>query len=160
MDHPPLEDLPETEFINATIEPGKVLQLDIKAEKGQKIIWNFRTEGHDIRFGVSFEVNKQVIINSCRVDSHELTQKGTLHVEKTGKCKIYPLFLIASMYMYTRFLQGICVSRHFTVGQFVQYVHQERASLCHDRQEHLKFMLAPAMLGPFGRQTPQLWHQK
>ncbi|CAG7721232.1 unnamed protein product [Allacma fusca] len=65
------------------VGPGQTHTVDVKANIGEKINWNFLTDSCDIIFGVEFNKTED-IIKPCRVDSHLCLQKGFISCEKSG----------------------------------------------------------------------------
>ena len=81
-----LEILPANKLLSCVVEPKKQFTVEAKASAGERLLWNFTTEDHDIGFKVEFEDGSTVVQN-CRVDSHKLLQKGALKVKKSGICE-------------------------------------------------------------------------
>ena len=81
-----LELLPPEELQSCVVEPKKQFEVEIKASTQERILWNFKTEDHDIGFKVEFEDGSNVV-QFCRVDSDRLLQKGSLKVGKSGTCE-------------------------------------------------------------------------
>ena len=83
---PRYETLPEKEMVETEISPGKKHTIQINAQAGSTLSWNFRTEQYDIGFSVDLD-DTEKIIKYARVDSHMTLQKGIITCQKTGKCK-------------------------------------------------------------------------
>ncbi|CAH0556097.1 unnamed protein product [Brassicogethes aeneus] len=77
---------PETthqrEYVTATVKKGEKLVLDfIVAEEGCFLRWDFKSEGHDIRFGVTLkdaDGNVSPAIHHRRVAAHQMAENGVL----------------------------------------------------------------------------------
>ncbi|XP_076673921.1 SEC14-like protein 2 [Andrena cerasifolii] len=80
-----LEKDKQTDFTTVTIKKGGKLELDVAAsEIGSLLSWEFRTEDHDIKFGiVKKDTNgkKKEIIPIKRVAAHQLDEIGILTCE-------------------------------------------------------------------------------
>ncbi|XP_019881886.1 SEC14-like protein 2 [Aethina tumida] len=72
----------QREYVTATIKKGDKLVLDfIVADEGCFLRWDFKTEGHDIRFGVTLkdaDGNTSPAIHHRRVASHQIAESGVL----------------------------------------------------------------------------------
>lgn len=73
------------DFVTTTIRKGSKLELDISAsETGSLLSWDFRTEGHDIKFGI---LKKEIsgvakeVIPLRRVAAHQIDEVGILNCE-------------------------------------------------------------------------------
>ncbi|XP_017781925.1 PREDICTED: SEC14-like protein 2 [Nicrophorus vespilloides] len=78
-----LEKLPDDkDFVQETIKKGAKISLDfIVADEGCFLKWEFRTDGHDIRFGVSCRDEEGVVheaVQLRRVASHQMDVAGVL----------------------------------------------------------------------------------
>ena len=82
----PVEVLPEQDFVSQTVEPGKFISVEVRVDAGDFMLWNFKTDDHDIGFQLDYE-DTEPIIPFCRVDSHKFLQKGIIRCEFSGKCK-------------------------------------------------------------------------
>ncbi|KAG5899924.1 hypothetical protein JTB14_002475 [Gonioctena quinquepunctata] len=73
---------PKKEFKNAVIKKGDKLVLDfIVAEEGCFLRWEFRTEGHDIKFGITLKDENGVespVVRHRRVSSNQLDESGVI----------------------------------------------------------------------------------
>lgn len=71
-----------TDFTTTVIKKGRKLTLDyIVADEGCVLRWEFRTEGHDIRFGITYcdtEGNESPAIRFQRVASHQVNESGVI----------------------------------------------------------------------------------
>ncbi|CAG7721379.1 unnamed protein product [Allacma fusca] len=76
----------EDEMIQEEIEAGQDFTVEVDAERGNQICWNFKTFDYDIGFSVNFQGNEgdESIVKNCRVDSHIHVQKGMITCEKQG----------------------------------------------------------------------------
>ncbi|KAJ8964509.1 hypothetical protein NQ314_004797 [Rhamnusium bicolor] len=74
--------VPKKEFISTVIKKGDRLTLDfIVAEEGCFLRWDFRTEGHDIRFGVTLKDEEGIespAVRHRRVAAHQIDESGVL----------------------------------------------------------------------------------
>lgn len=55
--------------------------------------WDFRTEGHDIRFGISCkdaEGNVSPVIRHRRIAAHQMDESGVVACQAPATCKIIP----------------------------------------------------------------------
>jgi len=78
------EDFPETEMTTASVLACQKLDLEYDvAEAGTKISWGFKSVDYDVGFGVLCD--EVEVTDFCRVDSHVLTQKGSIISERPGK---------------------------------------------------------------------------
>ncbi|XP_076473337.1 SEC14-like protein 2 isoform X4 [Bombus vancouverensis nearcticus] len=72
-------------FTTVTIKKGGKLELDIPAsEMGSLLSWEFRTENHDIRFGIvkkDYNGTQKEVIPMRRVAAHQLDEIGILTCE-------------------------------------------------------------------------------
>ncbi|KOC67182.1 SEC14-like protein 2 [Habropoda laboriosa] len=72
-------------FTTVTIKKGGKLELDLPAsEMGSILSWEFRTENHDIRFGIVKKDNNgsyKEVIPMRRVAAHQLDEIGILNCE-------------------------------------------------------------------------------
>ncbi|EFA12792.2 SEC14-like protein 3 [Tribolium castaneum] len=70
------------QFTTAVIKKGEKLKLDfIVVEEGSFLKWEFRTEAHDIRFGISLidaEGNVTPVIHHKRVAAHQIDESGVI----------------------------------------------------------------------------------
>jgi len=82
--HEIYEDFPESEMTTASVLACQKLDLEYDvAEAGTKISWGFKSVDFDVGFGVLCD--EVEVTDSCRVDSHVLTQKGAIISERPGK---------------------------------------------------------------------------
>lgn len=71
------------------------LEFDV-FEKGSSITWKFKSEGHDICFGIFHEETE--ILPIKRVESHKEIQMGELECDKIGKYRV----VFDNSYSYTK----------------------------------------------------------
>lgn len=73
------------DFVTTTIRKGSKLELDISAaELGSLLSWDFRTEGHDIKFGIFKKESggsAKEIVPLRRVAAHQIDEVGILNCE-------------------------------------------------------------------------------
>nr|XP_033185047.1 SEC14-like protein 2 isoform X3 [Bombus vancouverensis nearcticus] len=78
-------------FTTVTIKKGGKLELDIPAsEMGSLLSWEFRTENHDIRFGIvkkDYNGTQKEVIPMRRVAAHQLDEIGILTCEVPSTCE-------------------------------------------------------------------------
>ncbi|CAH1987338.1 unnamed protein product [Acanthoscelides obtectus] len=76
------ENGPKKEYIKAVVKKGHKLTLDyIVAEEGCFLRWDFRTEGHDIRFGVTMRDENGLnspVVRHRRVAAHQIDESGVV----------------------------------------------------------------------------------
>ncbi|XP_018568661.1 SEC14-like protein 2 [Anoplophora glabripennis] len=76
------ENGPKKEYTVAVIKKGRTLTLDfIVAEEGCFLRWDFRTEGHDIRFGVTLkdeQGEESPVVRHRRVAAHQIDESGVV----------------------------------------------------------------------------------
>jgi len=65
-------------------------------EKGSSIVWKFKSDGHDISFGI-FHGEREVLPLK-RVDAHKELQTGKLECERPGKYTV----VFDNSYSYTK----------------------------------------------------------
>jgi len=72
----------KTEFESTVVKKGRKFTLDfVVAEDGCALKWEFRTDGHDIRFGISYcdqEGKISPAIRLQRVASHQVAEVGVI----------------------------------------------------------------------------------
>ncbi|XP_076277712.1 SEC14-like protein 4 [Lasioglossum baleicum] len=75
----------QTDFTTVTIRKGGKLELDMHAsEMGSLLSWEFRSDDHDIKFGIlkkDTDGSKKEIIPVRRVAAHQLDEIGILNCE-------------------------------------------------------------------------------
>jgi len=77
----------EEGFMTMKVAAREKMKLEIEIEeKGVKLEWKFQTQGHDIAFGIEFELPGAVDIPVRRVDSHKEMQEGKIIAQGKGKC--------------------------------------------------------------------------
>lgn len=73
------------DYTNETVKKGKQLCLDfIVAEEGCVLKWDFRTEDHDIKFGIIYRNSEGVenhVISLHKVNSHMVSEVGAVNCE-------------------------------------------------------------------------------
>ncbi|KAJ8918626.1 hypothetical protein NQ315_013132 [Exocentrus adspersus] len=76
------ENGPQREYKTAVIKKGHKLTLDlIVADEGCFLRWDFRTEGHDIRFGITLKDEQGVespVVRHRRVAAHQIDESGVI----------------------------------------------------------------------------------
>ncbi|VEN40858.1 unnamed protein product [Callosobruchus maculatus] len=76
------EDGPKKEYTRVVVKKGHKLTLDyIVAEEGCFLRWDFRTEGHDIRFGVTMRDEQGAespVVRHRRVAAHQIDESGVV----------------------------------------------------------------------------------
>ncbi|KAL3267885.1 hypothetical protein HHI36_007025 [Cryptolaemus montrouzieri] len=79
----------EKEYISTTIKKGDKLKLEFDVEEsGTFLRWDFRTEGHDIRFGITVqdsEGKKTEAVRHQRVAAHQIDESGVLACQAPSK---------------------------------------------------------------------------
>ncbi len=82
--------LPESEdgFVKTKVKPRDKFHLEFHIEEvGTHLEWQFRTEGHDISFGL-FSDKAVDLVPLMRVESQKSIQEGRLRCETVGKYTI------------------------------------------------------------------------
>lgn len=72
----------KNEYVTTVIKKGEKLTLDFKVDDEECFLkWDFRTEGHDIRFGITLkdaEGNTSPAVRHSRVSSNQIDESGVL----------------------------------------------------------------------------------
>ncbi|XP_033230551.1 SEC14-like protein 2 [Belonocnema kinseyi] len=75
-----------SDFTTATVKKGDKLKLDLPVEEGGSILsWEFRSEDHDIKFGIMRKNNEGAqieLIPMHRVSAHQMDEIGLLTCEE------------------------------------------------------------------------------
>ena len=71
------------------------LEFEIQ-EEGSSILWKFKSDDHDIRFGIFH--GETEVLQMKRVDSHKELQTGVLECKRIGKYRI----VFDNSYSYTK----------------------------------------------------------
>jgi len=76
-----------SEMTAIKVKPRNRVTLTFEvAEANSFLVWKFKSDGHDVSFGILFEDDEE-ILPVTRVDAHKELQKGEIICKKIGKYK-------------------------------------------------------------------------
>lgn len=85
------KDMTNEEFTTVTVKKGDKLKIDLKPEKiGSVLSWEFRSEGHDIKFGVlrkNDDGGQTEVVPVHRVAAHQMDEIGLVTCDVPTTCE-------------------------------------------------------------------------
>lgn len=114
------------DFTTAIIKKGGKFKIDMIPDKvGSILSWEFRSEDHDIKFGIIKKNNtgeKIEIIPIHRVAAHQIDEVGVITCEEPATCKLKKktclficLFLIYNDVIYGFFLDSVVFDNSYSL---------------------------------------------